>query len=85
MGVYTGAITLQAAVEEDVELGGVVEDDLWGKEMFLVSKILLTARRNLSVRSLDKVELIETWRSLQISLNRDRIVNINGAANPVGS
>ena len=59
---------------------------IWrGKDMFLVSKILLTARRNLSVHSSDKVELIETWRSLQISLNRDRIVNINGAANPVGS
>ena len=53
--------------------------------MFLVSKISLTARRNLLVRSLDKVELIETWGSLQISLNRDRIVNIKGAASPVGS
>ena len=52
--------------------------------MFLVSKIKLTARRNLSVRSLDKVELIETWQSLQISLNRAQIVNINRAASPVG-
>ena len=56
-----------------------------GKEIFFVSKISLTARRNLSVRSADRMELIETRLSLQISLNRDLIENINGAASPVGS
>ena len=30
VGIHTGTITLEAAVEEGVELGGVVEDDLAG-------------------------------------------------------
>ena len=31
VGIHTGTITLQATVEEYVELGGVVEDDLAGE------------------------------------------------------
>ena len=52
--------------------------------MVLVSRISLTALWNFSVCSSAKAELIEHWRSLQISLNRDQTETLNGAASPVG-
>ena len=50
-----------------------------------MSKISLTARRNLLVRSSDRTELMEHLVSLQISLNKDLTETIRGAAKPVGS
>ena len=53
--------------------------------MVLVRRILLTVELNLWVLSSDRMELNEHRGARQISLNRDRIENINGAASPVGS
>ena len=52
--------------------------------MFLVRRISFTAEQNQLDLSSDRTELNEHLVSRQISLNRDRTENINGAASPVG-
>ena len=87
MGTHidTCSVSLQAAIEEGVELTGIAEDNLMGKEMSLVRRISFTAEQNFVVLSLDEMDVMVHERSLQISLNRARTENIRGAARPVGS
>ena len=49
-----------------------------------MSRISLTASRNLTVRFLDKMELMEQDGSQHNLLNSDRTENIRGAARIVG-
>ena len=68
---------MQAAIKENKELGGVVDDNLTRKGHILVSRISFIAKPNLLVRSSDSMVLKEQFGALQISLNTEQIENIN--------
>ena len=83
--INTSSKALQATVKEGEEWSRVFEDDLAGEGHGSGEEDLVDSGANLQDLSLDRTELIEHWRSRQISLNRDRTENIKGAASPVGS